>query len=60
MAEESKSATIEIVIALVLVVASFMYIYDYFIDRAQLDVLIAVIIFAGGLVWLFSNVWKKK
>ncbi len=60
MAEESKSATIEIVIALILVVASFMYIYDYFIDRAQLGVLVAVIIFAGGLVWLFSNAWKKK
>jgi hypothetical protein len=60
MGNESKSITFETIIALIIVVGSFMYIYDYFIARAQLDVIVAVILFAGGLVWLFSNIWKKK
>lgn len=53
------SSTVEIIVALILLVASFMYIYNYFANRALLDVLIAVIVFAGSTVWLFSKVGKK-
>ncbi len=53
------SNTVEIMIALVVVVASFMYIYDALTRWNQLDVLLAVLAFGGGLVYLFSNIWGK-
>jgi hypothetical protein len=57
MAESEK--TVEIIIALVIVVASFMYIYDALTRVSQLDVLMAVLAFGGGLVYLFNNAMKK-
>ena len=60
MAEEALgNKTVEIVIALAVIVASFMYIYDALTRRVQLDVLLAVLVFGAGLIYLFSNVWKK-
>ena len=57
--ENSENKTVEIVIALAVIVASFMYIYDALTRRVQLDVLLAVFAFGGGLVFLFSSIWKK-
>jgi len=57
---ESSSRTVETLLALVFLVASFMYIYNYFLGRALLDVIIAVLVFAGSAVWLFSAVSNKK
>ena len=57
MAEGSNTA--EIMVALVVVVASFMYVYDALTSISHLDVLLAVLAFGGGLVYLFSNIWHK-
>ncbi|MBN2067523.1 MAG: hypothetical protein JW744_03585 [Candidatus Diapherotrites archaeon] len=51
--------TAEILIALVIVVGSFMYVYDSLVRLSQMDVLLAVLAFGGGLVYLFSNIWGK-
>lgn len=61
MAENSAGSvgSVEIIFALVVVVASFMYIYDALTRISQLDVLLAVLTFGGGLVYLFNNIWKK-
>ena len=57
--ESSENKTVEIVIALAVIVASFMYIYDALTRRVQIDVLLAVLAFGAGLVYLFSSIWKK-
>ncbi len=54
-----ETRTFETIIALAIVVASFMYIYDALTRRVQVDVLLAVLIFGGGLIYLFSSIWKK-
>jgi len=54
-----ETRTFETVIALVVVVASFMYIYDALTRRVQIDVLLAVLAFGAGLIYLFSSIWKK-
>jgi len=59
MAEGKERSTFEIVIALVVVVASFMYIYEANIMRGRLDVLLAVLIFGAALIYLFSSIWKS-
>ena len=51
--------TVEILIALAVVVASFMYVYEALTRISQLDVLLAVLAFGAGLVYLFSNIWQK-
>ena len=58
MADESS--TVEIIVALILLIGSFMYVYNFFMGKGLLDMIIAIIIFAGSAVWLFSNVGKKK
>ena len=55
----ANSNTAEIMVALVVVVASFMYVYDALTRISHLDVLLAVLAFGGGLVYLFSNIWRK-
>lgn len=57
--EASESRTVESAIALIVVVASFMYIYDTLTRYTKLDVLLAVLVFGAALVYLFSNVWKR-
>ena len=57
--ENSENKTVEIVIALAVIVASFMYIYDALTRRVQLDVLLAVLVFGAGLIYLFSSIWKR-
>jgi len=60
MGDGSKETrTFETIIALVIVVASFMYIYEALTNRVQIDVLLAVLIFGGGIIYLFSSIWKK-
>ena len=60
MGDDSKETrTFETIIALVIVVASFMYIYEALTNRVQIDVLLAVLIFGGGIIYLFSSIWKK-
>ncbi len=51
--------TFETIIALVIVVASFMYIYDTLTRYTKISVLLAVLVFGAGLIYLFSNVWKR-
>lgn len=58
-AENGERKTAETVIALVVVVASFMYIYDFLTRYTKIDVLMAVLVFGAALIYLFSNVWKK-
>jgi len=48
----------EAAVALVVVVASFMYVYDALTRYTKTDVLIAVLIFGVGLAYLFNNVKK--
>ncbi len=55
----SGSRTVESAIALIVVVASFMYIYDTLTRYTKLDVLLAVLVFGAALVYLFSNLWKR-
>ncbi len=60
MGDDSKETrTFETIIALAIVVASFMYIYEALTNRVQIDVLLAVLIFGGGIIYLFSSIWKK-
>ena len=54
-----ESNTVEVAIALVVVVASFMYIYDALTRYTKLDILLAVLVFGASLIYLFSNIWKK-
>jgi hypothetical protein len=59
MAEREETKTVETVIALVVVVASFMYVYDALTRYTKIDVLLAVLVFGAALIYLFSNIWKK-
>ncbi len=59
MGEEKERSTVEAVIALVILFASFMYIYDYLTRHSQIDVLLAVLVFGVSLIYLFSSIWKR-
>jgi len=54
MPEEKKkdSKTVEATLGLIVIVASFMYIYSQLIREQMLDVLIAVLAFGFGLILL--------
>jgi len=56
---EPERKTIETIIALAIVVASFMYIYDALTRYTKIDVLLAVLVFGAGLIYLFSSIWRK-
>ena len=56
---EPERKTFETVIALAIVVASFMYIYDTLTRYTKIDVLLAVLVFGAGLIYLFSSIWRK-
>jgi len=56
---EAERKTAEMVVALVVLVASFMYIYDTLTRYTKIDVLLAVLIFGASIIYLFSNIWKK-
>lgn len=58
MANKDRS-TAETAIALLIVVASFMYVYDALTRYTKIDVLLAVLVFGASLIYLFSNIWKK-
>lgn len=49
----------ETVVALVVVVASFMYIYDALTIEHRIDVILATLIFGGSLIYLFGNIYRK-
>lgn len=51
--------TFETVIALFIVVASFMYSYEALVSEIRIDVLLAMLVFGGGIIYLFSNIWQK-
>lgn len=57
--EPAERKTVEMVIALVVVVASFMYIYDALTRYTKIDVLLAVLVFGASIIYLFSSIWKK-
>ncbi len=57
---DALSMSAEMVVALAMIVGSFMYIEDVLLNRGLADVLIAVFIFGGGLVYLFSLIYGKK
>ena len=52
-------STAETAIALLVVVSSFMYIYDALTRYTKIDVLLAVLVFGASLIYLFSNIWKR-
>lgn len=54
----AEQKTIEMLIALAIVIVSFMYIYDALVYR-MMDVLIAAIIFGAGFGYLFNCLNKK-
>jgi hypothetical protein len=56
---EAERRTAEMVVALFVLVASFMYIYDALTRYTKVDVLLAVLIFGASIIYLFSNIWKK-
>lgn len=51
--------SVEMVIALIIIVGSFMYFYETLLDRGLTDILFAVLVFAAGIVYLFSLVYGK-
>ncbi|MAF80001.1 hypothetical protein CL629_02890 [bacterium] len=52
--------SVEMVAALIAIVASFMYFEEILRSRNMYDVLIAVLIFGAGLIYLFSLVYNKR
>ena len=50
------SNILEVTLGLIVVVISFMYIQDILDALFMWDVLFAVVIFGGALVYLYSNV----
>jgi len=56
---DNERRTAEMVVALFVLVASFMYIYDALTRYTKVDVLLAVLIFGASIIYLFSNIWKK-
>jgi len=56
---DALQVSVEMVIALVVIVASFMYIYDALTRDFMVDVLAAVLVFGAGLIYLFSLVYGK-
>ncbi len=56
---EAERKTAEMVVALVVLVASFMYIYDSLTRYTRIDVLLAVLVFGVSIIYLFSNIWDK-
>jgi len=59
MAEGKDRRTFETIIALFIVVASFMYSYDALVTEVRIDVLLAMLVFGAGIIYLFSNIWNK-
>jgi len=50
----------EMIVALAVIVGSFMYIHEALTRQFMTDVLIAVFVFGGGLIYLFSLVYGKS
>jgi hypothetical protein len=51
--------TVETLLALAIIVVSFMYLYDALVREFRIDILLAVVAFGGGLIYLFNNVWGR-
>jgi hypothetical protein len=56
---DALQLSVETIVAVALIVGSFMYIYDILMRRFLVDVLLAVFVFGGGLIYLFSLVYGK-
>jgi len=57
---DALNLSVEMIIALVLIVGSFMYIEEALTARGMIDTLLAVFVFGGGLIYLFSLVYGKS
>ena len=57
---DALQISVEMIVALAIIVGSFMYIYDALTRQFMIDVLIAILVFGGGLIYLFSLVSGKK
>lgn len=57
---EALQVSVETIVALALIVGSFMYIYDALVRELLIDVMLAVLVFGVGLIYLFSLVYGKK
>ena len=57
---DALQISVEMIVALVVIVASFMYLYEVLINKMMVDVLLAVFVFGAGLIYLFSLVYGKK
>lgn len=56
---DALQISVETVVALAIIVGSFMYIYDVLTRHSMIDVLIAMLIFGAGLIYLFSLIYGK-
>ena len=57
---DALNLSVEMIIALVLIVGSFMYIEEALMARGMIDALLAVFVFGGGLIYLFSLVYSRS
>ena len=56
---DALNVSVEMIVALVLIVGSFMYFEEALVARGMIDVLLAVLVFGAGLLYMFSLVFKK-
>ena len=56
---DALQVSVEMVVALIVIVGTFMYIYDALVRETMLDVLFATLVFGAGLIYLYSLVSGK-
>ena len=57
---DALQISVEMIVALIIIIASFMYMYEILVNKMMIDVLLAVFVFGAGLIYLFSLVYGKK
>jgi hypothetical protein len=57
---DALNLSVEMIITLVLIVGSFMYVEEALMARGMIDTLLAVFVFGGGLIYLFSLVYSRN
>ena len=53
---ENENKTAEVIIAVIIIVASYMYIHTQLVSKSMLDVILAVLVFGFGLILLYKHV----
>ena len=57
---DALQVSVEMVVALAVIVGSFMYVNEALTRQGMIDVLFTVLVFGGGLIYLFSLVYGKS